>query len=63
MGSDIEAITHRNPHPFDYFDYFKLVEAVAILARTFWWGKVKKMYACQQSHYTKSNQIKSNLFI
>jgi hypothetical protein len=29
MGSLIEATTHRKPHPVDYFDYFKMVEA--------WW--------------------------
>jgi hypothetical protein len=26
MASAIEATTHRNPHPVDYFDYFKMVE-------------------------------------
>ena len=28
MGRAIEATTHRNPHPVDYFDYFKKVEAL-----------------------------------
>ena len=27
MGDTIEAITHRNPHPVDPTDYFKMVEA------------------------------------
>ena len=29
MGSAIEATTHRNPHPFENVDYFKMAEA--------WW--------------------------
>jgi hypothetical protein len=28
MGSAIEATTHRNPHSVDYFDHFKMAEAL-----------------------------------
>jgi hypothetical protein len=32
MGSAIEVTTHRNPHPVDYYDYFKMAEVVEVEA-------------------------------
>jgi hypothetical protein len=39
MGSAIEVTTHRNPHPVDYIDYFKMVEALngTAHAKTAFW--------------------------